>query len=399
MDTDVWIQYFRSKVLNTTVNCFDELIQYSSSVEPSYPNLLMMKILWPDQMYEKYVKFNFNSSLIKCTKWMNEMPSFWNELRYMTHCGIQQIIRNKKCSDIIIAALKSDGEKLQESDFKTYWNEIVQVLNYQPILSDKTTVPKFDPNNMKINKNQNYLSTYQHQKKKKKKTQTTQDGNEMNKAKKKPTIENHLKDQPSLENYLLWNNKAENEWKNQTIEDQLQKLKRKFNKLNFAYLFLRNYNIFNLSELIRKNLQIECSRPSKFNYYNILISDRIYQENQKLVKGIIRQYKYKRRTRAMSVDDNDNTIWIPNYKKKTSDEEYKIKNDRINILCEVKTAIVNNNYKEILRLSIDKRIKLVSVLELEKLGYFKIIHKIEGKENNTKKEAINDKKKKDEKLK
>lgn len=392
MDTVAWIQCFRSKVLNTNVNCFDELIQYSSLGEISYPNQLMMKILWPDyDTQEQCAKLKFNQPLTKLTKWMSTLPSFWNELRYMTHCGIQQIIRTKKCSDVIITTLKIDEEKLLEADLKIYWNEIVQVLSYHPNpIDEKKDVSKHKSSVTNSKENKTHLSKNSYQQKQMK---ITQKENECKKINKSTTNENHSLGNQSITNLSLLNFHQENSWKNQTIMDKLQELKRNFNKLNFAYLFLRNYNIFDLSELIRKNLQIECSRPSKFNYYNILTSNRIYQENQKLVKGIKRQYKYKRRTRAMSADDNDSAIWIPNYKKKISNDEYKIENDRTNILCEIKTAIINNNQKEILRLSIDKRIKLINTLELEKIGYFKAIQAMEenekGKEKNIKKTIEN----------
>lgn len=390
MDTGAWIQHFRSKVLSTNVNCFDELIQYSSLDEFSYPNRLMMEVLWPGyDIHKQCAKLKFNQPSTKLTKWLNTLPSLWNELRYMTHCGIQQIIRTKKCPDIIITILKTDGEKLLDADLKAYWNEIIQVLSYHPNPieeEEKDVDSKYKSNVINSKEKGTYLPKNNYQQKQKKKTRKE---NEPKKIDKSTINENHLSNNQNDINISFSNFHQENAWKSQIIMDKLQDLKRKFNKLNFAYLFLRNYNIFNLSELIRKNMQIEYSRPSKFNYYNILTSNRIYQENQKLVKGIIRQYKYKRRTRAMSADDNDNAIWIPNYKKKTIDDEYKLENDRTNILCEIRTALINNNQKEILRLSIDKRIKLINTLELEKIGYFKAIQAMEekekGKEKNIKK--------------
>lgn len=397
MDTVAWAQHFRSTVQSTKVNCFDELIQYSSLGEISYPNQFMMKVLWPDHdIQEQCASLNFNQPITKLIKWMNEMPSLWNELRYMTHCGIQQIIRSKKCSDIITTTLKIDGEKLQESDFKSYWNEIIRILSYQPNPQkeeDKVADLKYELNTIKCKENKAYSSTknYLH-----KQIKMEQREIELKKTNKQATKENYLLNNQNAKNLSLSDFHMENQWKTQTIMNKLQNFKRKFNKLNFAYLFLRNYNIFELSELIRKNLQIECSRPTKFNYYNILTANRIYQENQKLVKGIVRQYKYKRRTRAMSADDNDNAIWIPNYKEKRSDEEYKIKNDRINILCEIKTAIVNNNQKEILRLSIDKRIKLIDTSELEKIGYFRAIQAMEKKEQEKNIKNTTEKKEKKE---
>ena len=383
MDIDAWIAQFRSNILNSKSNCFDELIQHSSLENISYPNRLLMKLLWPkyETEVEQPIKFSFNHSLTKYIKWMNDNPSFWNELRYMIHCGIQQIIQNGKCSNTIIAILKLDGEKLLESDFKAYWNEVIQILSYQPKSQTEYVSTKYNPNKANADERKDKLPTAKHKYKNgMKELNQNQNKNEQSKTMKK-TKKREPKNEQNVKDNLLPDFRMENQWKNQTIMDKLQTLKRKFNKLNLAYLFLRNYNIFNLSELIRKNLQMECSRPSKFNYYNILISDRIYQENQKLVKGIIRHYKYKRRTRAMSADDNENAIWIPNYKKKTNDEEYKIKNDRTNILCELRTAIINNNQKEILRLSIDKRIKLINTSELEKLGYFKAIQDENIKEN------------------
>jgi len=349
----------------------------------------MMDVLWPGyNTQEQCAKLKFNQPLTKLTEWMSTLPSLWNELRYMTHCGIQQIIRTKKCPDIIITTLKIDGEKLLEADFKTYWNEIVQVLSYHPNPikeEEKDVDSKYKPNVINSKENRTHLSKNNCQQKQIKIAQKESESKKTG----KPTVNGNFPfDNQNVTNLSLLSFHQENSWKNQIVMNKLQNLKRKFNKLNFAYLFLRNYNIFNLSELIRKNLQIECSRPSKFNYYNILTFNRIYQENQKLVKGILRQYKYKRRTRAMSADDNDNAIWIPNYKKKTSDDEYKIENDRTNILCEIRTAIINNNQKEILRLSIDKRIKLINTSELEKIGYFKAIQAMEekekGKEQNTK---------------
>jgi len=386
MDTDTWLSSFRLRILNTEMNCFDGLFQFGPLGEISYPNQLLLKLLWPN--------LHSNDSIPKPTlepiesfqmiKWMSEYPSYWNELRILVHCGIKSILITQQCPKVVIETLKNDGEKITCAKFKMFWMEIYKALTYIP----KTSEVDFK---LQAKKNQTVnVSNTQSMKLTRQKASKTNANSNIIESKQKQKIQNpaqinDAKSQCNQETSYLHSQNQEIQWKIQAIKDTSAKFRKNFNKLNFAYLFLRNYNIFNLSELIRKNLKIECSRPTKFNYYNILRNDRIYQENRKLVKGIIRQYKYKRRTRAMSADDDPNTIWTLNKitKPKNIDE---LENDKINITCALKTAILNNNLKEILRLSIDKRIKLINAIELERMGYFRAIqsNKIKEENENTK---------------
>ena len=401
MDTDTWLSSFRLKILNTEMNCFDGLFQFSPLGEISYPNHLLMKLLWP-KSYSNDSSSKLKSCCIETSqtiKWMTDFPSYWNELRTLAHCGIKSILTTQKCPKLIIDTLKDDGEKITCIEFKQFWMEIYKALAHDPTIlgtnSNTCTkeVPKIGDPHIRVTKvdkeknpsnKLNYNQLYSKQPQKSKKSFKI----------------NENPDEWNQETMYLHSQNQENQWKIQVIKDTSSKLRKNFNKLNFAYLFLRNYNIFNLSELIRKNLKIECSRPTKFNYYNILENDRIYQANQKLVKGIIRQYKYKRRTRAMSADDNDSTIWTLNKTNKLDNMNDK-ENDKINIICAIKTAIMNCNRKELLRLSIDKRMKLLNVNELQKIGYFKAIQSDEtnkdGKEEDMEQLKKNDNDEKNQK--
>lgn len=391
MDTDLWLSSFRYKILNTEIDCFNGLLQYCPLPELSYPNQLLMKLLWPNFKLKTCSPLprKEKRNPPKLLNWMSEYPSLWNELRYLTHCGIKQIIRTQKCPKIVIDSLLKDGNQITNQEFKRFWMEIYEALAFN---QNECTSNNIYPKTTEVNTEKSTLEQGKDLNLKKQSQMETKSKENLNEIPRKPDktlkmkssiLSNQAREQTDVksenfnqETLFLHNKNDENQWKSQMILEKLAILEKNFNKLNFAYLFIRNYNILQMSELIRKNLKIECSRPTKFNYYNILTADRIYQEKLKIVKGNIKQYKYKRRTRAMSMDDNENTIWTPKNKKKI--EEYEIENDRINIMCEIQTAIVNHNQGELLRLSVDKRFKLANMQELEKMGYFKAIQNTEN---------------------
>ena len=399
MDTDTWINQFRIDVLNSEKNYFDELLKYSSLGEISYPNLLLKKIVW-GKMVKTHIKMpdgknlNCKPKSPKLCNWITRYPSLWNELRLLSHYCLKALLTGKECPQIAINSLCEDATKIDDKEFKEFWNEILDALTFKcdckPMEELKDSTKGKISSTIKTlktkNKNNKDLSTYNKEK-----------------ASSNP-IKNTSLNQIECynqENQYLMENSIERKWKIDEIQNVSKLFLKNFNKLNLAYLFLRNYKILNLSELIRKNLQIEYSRPQKF-YYNILYNYRINQEKQKLVKEVNRQYKYKRRTRAMSSDDKENTIWTLTNKKTIQDEE-SITNDKINIKCSLKTAISNNNINAILRLSIDKRIQLLSADELQEVGYFIAMKMIKEKEKENErkekkmKETKEDKKQEPEK--
>lgn len=299
-------------------------------------------------------------------------------------------MNGKECPKFAINALQNDKDMIEDQEFKEYWNEILDALMYEPncLLNEETKISKKESENVNMMVNKTEIP------------KTTNKIENINNNKDK-TIKNSLNNIPNNQfkhynqEFQTLNGKSiERKWKIEEIKNVSKLFLRNFNKLNLAYLFLRNYKILNLSEFIRKNLKIECSRPQKF-YYNILYNYRIYQEKQKLVKGIIKQYKYKRRTRAMSSDDNENTIWTLTKKKMVQDDN-EIANERINIKCLLRTAISNNNIDAILKLSIDKRIQLLSADELKEVGYFYAMKMIKEKEKEKEKDDKTNKMNKEE---
>jgi len=383
MDTGAWIDQFRKDVLNSEKNYFDELLKYSSLDEISYPNLLLKRIIWGNNKVNAHIKrlkeekeeaINLLPKSPKFCNWLSKYPSLWNELRLLTHYCLKAIMNGEECPKFAINSLQEDKNMIEDKEFKDYWNEILDALtdklDYQLSGTTKTPIKEEAKNaSTKLDK----VET----------SKTNRIENASNKNDK--MIKNSVNDAPNnkfnhynQEFQTLNEKSAEIRWKLEETKNMSKLFLRNFNKLNLAYLFLRSYNILNLSEFIRKNAKIEYSRPQKV-YYNILYNYRIYQEKQKLVKRIIKQYKYKRRTRAMSNDDNENTIWTLTKKKIVQDKD-KITNDKINIKCLLKTAISNNNINEILKLSIDKRIQLLNADELKEVGYFYAMKMIKEKE-------------------
>jgi len=393
MDADTWIYKFRKAVLNTSMNCFDGLFQYSPLDRISYPTLALRDVLNVEE--KKKLKSDQENQFLESAqkekkippipKWLSEYPSFWNELRLWTHHCIRQIVTGKNCLPLAFTCLKNDAALIQDQEFQQFWLEIYEIIleadnrlkenkvkdadsqNKTNLESNEEGKPKRNPQNMLDKTN-----TVQF-----KNSQTNLNEDDYKKAQIQEY--NH-------ETKCLKSKSEEMLWKIQVVKTKFTKFSKNFNKLNLAYLFLRNYNILNISDFIRKKLQIECSRPQKFNYYNILNTLRIYQEKQKLVKGTIRQYKYKRRDRTMSADDNENAIRVPKNRKIKVNE---IENDRQNIKCEIKAALINYDTEELLRLSIDKRIKLLTTEELTELGYFKAMNSM--KETNQKNEELENK--------
>jgi len=383
MDTGAWIDQFRKDVLNSEKNYFDELLKYSSLDEISYPNLLLKRIIWGNNKVNAHIKrlkeekeeaINLLPKSPKFCNWLSKYPSLWNELRLLTHYCLKAIMNGEECPKFAINSLQEDKNMIEDKEFKDYWNEILDALtdklDYQLSGTTKTPIKEEAKNaSTKLDK----VET----------SKTNRIENASNKNDK--MVKNSVNDAPNnkfnhynQEFQTLNEKSAEIRWKLEETKNMSKLFLRNFNKLNLAYLFLRSYNILNLSEFIRKNAKIEYSRPQKV-YYNILYNYRIYQEKQKLVKRIIKQYKYKRRTRAMSNDDNENTIWTLTKKKIVQDKD-KITNDKINIKCLLKTAISNNNINEILKLSIDKRIQLLNADELKEVGYFYAMKMIKEKE-------------------